>query len=155
LRSAGSCDRAVWRKATITARYNHTRAHTYTLARAHSHKHTRREGSKYLERLDTVHTVKSNLGDSRVGSGPSNRNVRVVRWNAGVTGSERVQKASAGVGLHVFKGLHLERSLAFWNVFGSSRHWDLDRRLDMEWRLIARYHQAHTQPKLYLDAVVC
>jgi hypothetical protein len=29
----------------------------------------------------------------------------------------------------------------------------LDRRPDLEWRLIARYRQAHRQPKLYLDAV--
>lgn len=48
-----------------------------------------------------------------------------------------------------------ERSLASWNVFGSSRRWGLDRRPDLEWRLIARYRQAHKQPKLYLDAVGC
>jgi hypothetical protein len=35
----------------------------------------------------------------------------------------------------------------------ASRRWGLDRRPDLEWRLIARYLRAHKQPKLYLDAV--
>lgn len=55
----------------------------------------------------------------------------------------------------MYSDLQRERSLASWNVFGSSRRWGLDRRPDLEWRLIARCHQSHKQPKLYLDAVGC
>jgi hypothetical protein len=55
----------------------------------------------------------------------------------------------------MYSCLQRERSLPSWNAFGFSRRWGLDRRPDLEWRLIARYRQAHNQPKLYLDAVGC
>jgi hypothetical protein len=53
----------------------------------------------------------------------------------------------------MYSCLQRERSLleCLW-VFSAL---GLDRRPDLEWRLIARYRQTHKQPKLYLDAVGC
>jgi hypothetical protein len=74
---------------------------------------------------------------------------------AEIGGRAKVSESHQRWAVFMYSDLQCERSLASWNVFGSSRRWGLDRRPDLEWRLIARCHQSHKQPKLYLDAVGC
>jgi hypothetical protein len=72
------------------------------------------------------------------------------RWDTGVRGTkrERARRISGHPSFMYSGGPQRERSLASRNVLGFSA---LDRRPDLEWRLIAT-HRAHKQPKLYFDA---